>query len=159
VLTSTLTKKIIDIVQGLTDQLEELHTNQVYAAISSGVIEGTPEDLGTVRFSCSYFSQIQFTEGYLYMLKNNQSTDGYEKYVYNPAQLTLVLDIPRIGQIGAVVSDVNPKSGKFDRSDVKVRIDGPEGTLWYNEANLIIDKLPALIKLTDTDTSFKLVDM
>ena len=134
-----LHRKIHEFFNDIVANANTLFTADTYFALQEAIIDA-PEDLGVVRVAATAHHQRKYSVGYEYAVKHKEDTANIEMFDHSDAVVNLTIFVPLFGNIQAEAR-VNPTSPKVSTSAIKITIDGAVGTLWFQSAMDILDKV------------------
>lgn len=157
-LSTRLREKTAEIFKILATHGKTLNDAKTFIAIQDAIVEGLAEDIGVVRVVATYHHRLEYTDVYVQAQKHKWSLDDIAPVKPDTdAQVDLTITIPVFGQIVAHAK-VNPLSGKITQPFVNITNEGSVGTLWFNTAMDILEKVKTLDLLSAPQFEEKLTD-
>lgn len=136
-----LHRKIHSFFNDIVSNANTLFQADTYFAVQDAIIDA-PADLGVVRVSATAHHQRQYSDGYIYAVNHKEPTDNIEMFKHTDAVINVTIIVPMFGNIQAEAR-VNPHASSVPTGSIKIAIDGAVGTLWFNSAMDILDKVKA----------------
>lgn len=138
---TTALKDILDLVK---PQIGALIADNVYLAIDAGVLTGTPEDFGIVRYAIHLKHDYRANPAWIKLPAAER--DKVVKYFDHEANVQLSINIPAMCQLR--VSAQVRRDGTVVVETVRSDVEGALGTLWYTDVMKTIDLVKAAGLLT-----------
>lgn len=138
---TTALKDILDLVK---PQIGALIADKVYLAIDAGVLTGTPEDFGIVRYAIHLKHDYRANPAWIKLPAAER--DKVVKYFDHEANVQLSINIPAMCQLR--VSAQVRRDGTVVVETVRSDVEGALGTLWYTDVMKTIDLVKAAGLLT-----------
>lgn len=142
IIAEELRVKLTEILTQVGQKAIDLYEAKKYIAIEETIIEGMPEDLGTIRAAASYNYHVQYNQLYMQNAKLGKPNDDVEP-IHPDSIITIdvVVNVPAFGQMRAYAR-IKPGQGKLLPQQVHVQNEGSVGTLWFTDA---LDVLRAVL--------------
>lgn len=157
-LSERLREKTSQIFTAIAARSKTLADAKSFVAIQTAILEGLPEDLGTVRVVATFHHRQEYTPVYVQAVKHKLDLGDIAPVKPDTdAMVDLTIQVPAFGQIVANAR-VNPLSGKITQPYVKVTNEGSVGTLWFSTAQEVLEKVAALDLLSAPQFEEKLTD-
>lgn len=147
---TTALKDILDLVK---PQIGALIADKVYLAIDAGVLTGTPEDFGIVRYAIHLKHDFRANPSWIKLPVAER--DQVVKYFDHEAIVQLAINIPALCQL-RVTAQVR-LDGTVVPETVRSDVEGALGTLWYTDIMKTIESVKAVGLLTAPQLVEKLI--
>lgn len=157
-LSERLRNKTSEIFKVIAARGKTLSDAKTYIAIQDEIVVGLPDDMGVIRVVATYHHRLEYTDLYLQAQKHKQPLDNIAPVKPDTdAIVDLTITIPLFGQIVANAK-VNPHSGTITQPYVSITNEGSVGTLWFNTAMDVLDKVALLNLLSAPQFEEKITD-
>ena len=138
------TEVLTEILVSMKNAVGDLLAEKTYIAIQSGILAGTPEDFGVVRYSAHLKKDYKANPDWVKLPKEDQP--NYVKYFESPPVVQISINFPGLCQIRVTANTREDGSVVYDtiRSDVE----GALSTLTYDDIMKSIESVKTLGLLT-----------
>lgn len=144
IMVDNATTALKDILIYLKPKIGALIADNTYFAIDAGILTGTPEDFGIVRYAIHLKHDYRANPAWLKLSVADR--DKVVKYFDHEAIVQLAINIPALCQL-RITAQVR-LDGTIVTETVRSDVEGALGTLWYTDIMKTIDSVKAAGLLT-----------
>ena len=138
------TEVLTEILVSMKKAVGDLLADKTYIAIQSGILAGTPEDFGVVRYSAHLKKDYKANPDWLKLPKADQP--NYVKYFDSAPVVQISINFPALCQIRVTAN--TREDGTVVYETIRSDVEGALSTLTYDDIMKSIESIKAVGLLT-----------